>query len=144
MLRPSESQPALIDVLVGHPLQSLVLKDYSWVFTFADDVSLWTESAWRFMDAEHIVITSEDHQQKFGLPAPVDAAEWVLSRVGSSPVSAVSIRSRTGDLLVRFGELHELELLQMSSGYEAWHLHARGRDLYCLGGGGFRGGTARI
>ena len=137
MLSRSHPQPELIETLVGHPLRSLVLKDYSWVFTFADDVSLWTESAWRFMDAEHIVTTSEDHEQKFGLPAPVDAAERVLSRVGSALVSAVSIRGATGDLLVRFGELHALELLQMSSGYEAWHLHARGRDLYCLGGGRF-------
>ena len=137
MLSRSDTPRAQVDALVGHSLRSVVLKDYSWIFTFADDVSVWTESAWRFMDSEHIVITSEDHQHKFGLPAPVDAAEWVMSRVRASTVTAASIRAGTGDLRVRFGERHELELLQMSSGYEAWHLHAHGSDLYCLGGARF-------
>ena len=137
MLSRSEYPLAQIDTLVGHSLRSLVLKDYSWIFTFADDVSLWTESSWRFMDSEHIVITSEDHQHQFGLPARVDAAEWVVSRVGASTVTAVSLRELTGDLLVKFGEAHVVELLQMSSGYEAWRLYTRGQEVNCLGGGRF-------
>ena len=67
--------------LVSQTLRSVEKKDYSWFFVFADDISIVTESPWRFLDQDRIIITSEDHGHQFGLPAPVDAGESVLAGI---------------------------------------------------------------
>jgi hypothetical protein len=126
-----------IERLVGRSVRSVSLKDHSWIFSFGDDITLWTEGSWRFMDSEHIVITSEDHRHQFGLPAPVDAAEWVHSRVSEALVTSASINTVTGDLIVAFGGAFQLQLLQMSFAYESWRLYASGNEVICLGGGRF-------
>ncbi len=123
-----------IQALVGNPLCSVEKKDYSWFFVFAEQTSIVTESPWRFIVPESIVVTSEDHGQPFGLPQPVDAARGVLSRTGSLLVTAASIHPTTGDLTERLGDL-ELQFLQMSSGYEAWRLFHQGTEIICTGGG---------
>ena len=87
------------------------------------------------MSADSIVVTSEDHGHQFGLPAPVDAAERVLSRVAGQPVVAASIIRTTGDLSIEFAHQFHLQLLQMSCGYESWRLHIQGNETICTGGG---------
>ena len=116
-------------------LSASVCVPYTWFFEFADDIAISTESPWRFMSAEGIVVTSEDHGHQFGLPAPVDAAERVLARVTGQAVVAASIIRRTGDLSIEFDQQLHLQFLQMSCGYESWRLHIRGNETICTGGG---------
>jgi hypothetical protein len=81
----SDCQP-----LVGQTLRSVEKKDYSWFFVFADDISIVTESTWRLLSEDGIIVTSEDHGHQFGLPAPVDAAERVLAGVSRKAVVIAS------------------------------------------------------
>jgi len=124
-----------VEQLVGQSLRSVEKKGYTWFFEFADDIAIATESPWRFMNAEAIVVTSEDHGHPFGLPTPVDAAERVLSGAAEQTVIAASIGRATGDLSIEFGHRLRLQLLQMSCAYESWRLHIRGSETICTGGG---------
>jgi hypothetical protein len=121
--------------LVGQVLSSLEKKDYSWCFVFADEMSIVTESFWRFLTAEGIVVTSEDHGHQFGLPAPVDATERVLADVSRLTVIGASITRPASDLIVDFGRGVHLQFFQMSCGYESWRLYVRGDETICMGGG---------
>ena len=97
--------------LIETRLLTLEKKDYTWVFVFGDGASLATEPPWRLIEQGRIVASSEDHDQRFGLPAPVDAVREVLSRVGSLMVEAASVASDSGDLTVRFAGGTYLQLL---------------------------------
>jgi len=121
--------------LVGQKLQTVEKKDCSWTFVFADEISIVTESPWRFLTPDGIVVTSEDHGHQFGLPAPVDAAERVLAAVSTRPVVAASITRTAADLIVDFGSQVQLQFFQMSCGYEAWRLYNHGDETICTGGG---------
>ena len=93
-----------------------------------------TEAEWRLIKDGRIVVTSDDHGQQFGLPQPVDAAEELSSIVGRT-VDEAAISSTTGDLTIIFSGRAQLQLLQMSSGYESWRLFARDSQTICCGGG---------
>src|SRR6266496_2029057 len=121
--------------LVGQTLRSVEQKDYSWFFVFADEISIVTESPWRFLNADGIVVTSEDQGHQFGLPAPVDATERVLAGVSRRTVVAASITRPAADLIVDFGSHVLLQFFQMSCGYESWRLYIHGSETICTGGG---------
>jgi|SRR5213594_1783690 len=82
--------------LVGQTLRSVEKKDYSWFFAFADEISIGTESPWRFLTVDGIVVTSENHEHQFGLPAPIDAAKRVLAGVSGKSVVAAKCPWRSG------------------------------------------------
>ena len=88
--------------LIGHQLLSIKKKDYSWFFVFGEEVSLVTESPWRLISEERIIVASQDHGQQFGLPKPVDAAEGVLLRFRSH-------RRSSGDLCVLWRPNHRVQ-----------------------------------
>ena len=121
--------------LIGLALRSVEKKDYSWIFVFADDISIMTEDAWRLLSADGIVITSQDHGHQFGLPAPVDAAKSVLAGVSMKVVVTASITRPTADLTLDFGGHSHLQFFQLSSGYESWRLYSHGSQTICIGGG---------
>jgi hypothetical protein len=122
--------------LIGRQLLSVEKKDYTWFFGFGTDVSLATESPWRLIDQNRIVVSSADHDQKFGLPVAVDAAQEVMSRVARRTVESAVVAADSGDLTVQFAGRICLQLLQLSSGYESWRLWAEGGESICVGGGG--------
>ncbi len=127
--------PAYLKLFIGASLQGVEKKDFSWFFRFGDRRVIGTESPWRFVTPERIAVTSEDHGHKFGLPSPVDATERVMSRLASLPVQSVSEHAETGDLFVTFGERLYLQFLQMSCGYESWHVTTHSGEAICTGGG---------
>ena len=120
--------------LVGLPIRAVEKKDHSWFFVFADRAVIATETPWRFVTPDGILVTSEDYEQQFGLPQPIDARQRLMSRVAGLLVTAVSIHPATGDLTVHFAGM-ELQFLQMSCGYEAWRLKLGDTDTICTGGG---------
>jgi hypothetical protein len=120
--------------LVGQQLLSAEKRDDSWSFGFSGEVSLATETSWRLIDEDRLVVTSEDHGHQFGLPEPVDAAR-VLSSIVGRAVEGAEIDASSGDLTIEFSGRVRLELLQMSGGYESWRLSFRGSETICTGGG---------
>ena len=106
-----------------------------WMFKFSSGVSLQVECLWRLLDNSHIVLTSEDHAQNFGLPGPMDSATEARRIVREQRVVGFVIREETLDLLFTFSQGKRLEILPTSSGYEAWNLSARGRRFVAMGGG---------
>jgi hypothetical protein len=122
-------------LFVGALLRSVEKKDYSWFFAFGDPLRIVTESPWRFITPEGIIVTSEDHGQQFGLPQPVDAGERVMSRLTALQVQSVSCDPKTGDLCVSFADKLYLQFLQISCGYESWRTITEQGESICMGGG---------
>jgi hypothetical protein len=131
----SEQLNSYSNPLIGRQLTSVEKKDYSWFFRFAFDVSIATESPWRLIDEDRILVTSEDHGHQFGLPGPVDAASIVLSSIGDRRIEAAVISECSGDLTIEFSGRAQLQLLQMSGGYESWRLSVGDSETICMGGG---------
>lgn len=128
--------------LLGLRLLSVSKLDYTWIFRFADGSLVLTESSWRLVADKAVRTSSEDHGQQFGLPAPVDAAKRVSSKIGRGQIVAASISAISGDLVIEFKGGVVLQFLQMSAGYEAWTLVLRGDEYHCVGGGHISRGTA--
>jgi hypothetical protein len=126
--------PIDLSWLIGHTLMGVEKKDHSWFFLFDDGVNLATESFWRLV-GDRVIVTSEDHNQKFGLPAPVDAASVILEKIGKSHLERPVIDARTGDFFLSFDNGHTLQFLTDSGGYEGWRLGHPGKLIICLGGG---------
>ena len=124
-----------IPKIAGARLCSVEKKDYSWFFSFTDNISVATEDAWRFVNANRIVVTSEDHGQQFDLPNPVNSSVCVLSVVQDTLTRSFRIDTSTGDLFVYFSDDMFLQFLQMSGGYEAWRLFVGDCEFICTGGG---------
>lgn len=116
-------------------MRSVEKLDYAWSFRFDEPLVVLTEAHWRLIASEGIVVSSEDDGQQFGLPQPVNAAEQVRQAVGSSKVSQAIVNAQTGDLRIEFANGRWLEILQMSSGYEAWRAHTAMGEAICMGGG---------
>ena len=128
--------------LIGSELSSLEHFGWGgWQFGFGDHCTLRTDSLWRIVKPTGIVVTSEDHGQRFGLPHPVDVCEAVADAVPMSLcITAVSIGSATADLRLNFGPSVSLDVINTSSGHEAWQLSLRLEtemlELVAMGGGG--------
>ena len=123
--------------LVGRTTTEITFDEAgSWVFTFGSDALITVECLWRIVQLPRVVLTSEDHRQKFGLPAPVDAvAESTQLLLGKS-VTAVSLREATADLVINFGSDLRLEIISTSSGYENWHMRDPSSTNFVAQGGG--------
>jgi hypothetical protein len=127
--------PEDLKSFVGASLESMETLDYSWFFRFGEPLLIATESPWRFITPDGIIVTSEDHGHQFGLPHPVDATERVMSRLAGLHVQSVSCDAKTGDLFVSFGERLYLQFLQLSCGYESWRAFTSEGQSICIGGG---------
>ena len=118
-----------------HRLRSLSRRDNDWLFTFDGDAGLSVECLWRLLQDGRIVVTSKDHGQPFGLPAPVDAAADVNGRVGGSRVERVELREGTLDLELRFSDGRVLQVIPDSAAYEAWTAYDGRKRFVAVGGG---------
>ena len=127
---------ANLQTFVGASLRSVEKRDYSWVFRFGEPLLIMTESAWRLVTSEKVVVAADDDGQKFGLPQPVDASECVLSRLATLAIKSASVDDLTGDLLLYFSDSIYLQFLQLSAGYESWRAFTSLGETICTGGGG--------
>lgn len=115
--------------------------DHSWHFRFGAAGSLDAECPWRLIVEGRIVLCDADDDQRFGLPAPVDALAAARQWLKDRTITAVVVAEITGDLKIAFDGGAVLELLNTSSGYEAWNGRAQrpGQDagnVVAMGGGG--------
>lgn len=124
--------------MLGTTLQDVRAYEHGWSFGFANGGGITTQSFWRVLAHGGIAVTSEDHDQKFGLPEPVDAGHRAQELL-RGPVSRVELLPITSDLRLEFDGKATLELFNTSSGYEGWHLGVPTADgqkeLVALGGG---------
>lgn len=130
---------SILGELRAATLASVEAYEFGWAFAFSNGASVTTEAIWRALTGDGIAVTSEDHHQQFGLPAPVNAgqraASVLLGRITSAELVPI-----TGDLRLRFSSTTTLEFLNTSSGYEGWHLVIREGEqktweMVALGGG---------
>ena len=123
--------------LRGQFIVSLEKKDFTWFFSFSGSDVIATVSPWRLITPSGIIVTSEDHDQQFGLPAPVNTGGRVTKELGCDKISDLSHDPQTGDLFLRFSGDRYLQFLQLSCGYEAWRLYMGDLEYICMGGGGY-------
>lgn len=120
--------------MVGRSIQEIEKKDFTWFFRFDDGTVIATEDCWRLVSAGGIVVTSEDHEQQFGLNSPVNAADRVKSEMDGKTVAHVEVDRYTGDLTLAVPPMF-LTFLCLSSGYEAWRLSHGDVEFVSTGGG---------
>jgi len=91
----------------------------SWRFSFEGRTFLDAHCTWRIIASGCIVLANGDHDQQFGLPAPLDGQAEVL-RLLDDKIDSVHIRDTTSDLVLSLRGGTALEILTDSSGYECW------------------------
>jgi hypothetical protein len=124
-----------LDWLNQHRLNEITRRDYDWVFSFSDGVSLVVACLWRLIEHKRIRVTSHDDGQQFGLPTPVDAARWLHESLANRQVVAVELCAGTLDLRLTFDNGNTVEIIPDSSGYEAWTLQRADQQFVAVGGG---------
>jgi hypothetical protein len=106
-----------------------------WRFIFEDGTRVDASCPWRILKDREIALGRGDHNQKFGLPQPLDGRETAL-RLLSGTITKVTIDEVTSDLFLEFDQDTQLELFNSSSGYEGWEcLCKSGLHLVAQGGG---------
>jgi len=95
------------------------------------------------LQAGRVAISSEDHLQQYGLPAPLDAAAVASALLESRPITHVQVRDGTADLFLDFSGGIRLEIIPISSGYESWGVTTpSGFEVIAQGGGQLSGWQA--
>jgi hypothetical protein len=77
---------------------------------------------WRVTKDGSANISSFDHEQKYGLPAPINAVEELKSHLGDKVLIDVRLDKETGDLLFRFSDGIIFHVFNFT-GYEVWEIH---------------------
>ena len=108
--------------IAGHGFREARRRDHDWLFVFTEGVGLVVWCPWRLLAPGRIRVSADDDGQQFGLPAPIDAAQVVTDLLAGCRARAVGVRSGVLDLVIDFDGNHTLEVLPVSSGYEAWQI----------------------
>jgi hypothetical protein len=77
---------------------------------------------WRLINDGKAGISSFDHQQQYGLPAPIDAVRELQQLIQNKLVTGARLDSETGDLVFTFSGNIKLQILNFT-GYEVWDIH---------------------
>jgi hypothetical protein len=72
-----------------------------WQFCFVAG-DLLVECPWKAIEAQSVVLASADHQQKYGLPEPIDAPPRIRELLKDRVVKGVEVDSVTSDLSITF------------------------------------------
>ena len=76
---------------------------------------------WRLLKNSLAVVSSFDHQQKYGLPEPIDARQDLRKALGGQQVVEARLDKQTGDLLFAFSGRAHLQAFNLT-GYEIWEM----------------------
>ena len=107
----------------------------SWRFEFEGRTTLDVRCPWRILAKGRIALGNLDHEQQFGLPKQVDAKQEA-ERLLVSPVTKVTLRDQTADLILELEQGTSLEVFNSSSGYEGWECSSTDGLLAVAMGGG--------
>jgi hypothetical protein len=107
----------------------------SWRLNF-EAAGLNIQCPWRIVSNDAVVLSGSDHEQKFGLPQPVDVTVEALRLLKGKTVESVRIDETTADLCITFAGDIRVDMFNDSSGYEGWTFaDQRGTWLVAQGGG---------
>jgi hypothetical protein len=107
----------------------------NWHFYFSDNIYASSCGLWRLRKSKRIIYVSSDHQQKFGLPKPLDLLEKITEKLFEKKLLEIRVNKDSGDLTLLISEDYELEILITSSGYESYDFSIEGRRYIGLGSG---------
>jgi hypothetical protein len=76
---------------------------------------------WRLIQDGHALLSSFDHQKKYGLPAPIDAKEEISGLLKGKICHNVHFDGETADLTLVFSETTKLQVFNFTA-YEIWEI----------------------
>ena len=76
---------------------------------------------WRVIKDGRAGRSSFDHEQKYGLPAPIDAVEELKGHLADKVLTDVRLDKETGDLLFQFAGRINFQVFNFT-GYEVWEI----------------------
>jgi len=79
---------------------------------------------WRLIKDGKARLSSFDHAQKYGLPAPINAVRELAKELHDKLVLKACLDCQTGDLLFDFSGRIHLQVLNFT-GYEVWEMSFR-------------------
>jgi hypothetical protein len=91
------------------------------IFVRFERGELLSAAYWRVVENGQAGVSSFDHQQKYGLPAPIDAISALQQKLNERHVVEAQIVNETGDLLFRFTGNISLQVFNFT-GYEIWEM----------------------
>jgi hypothetical protein len=123
--------------MLGRPIVGVTIAGSNqWRFFFDPELSIGIECPWRLLKDGRVAISSEDHLQQYGLPAPIDAVEVTKRLLASQLITRVEIRDGTADLLIELTGDLRFEAIPISRGYESWNVFGpSGFQVVAQGGG---------
>lgn len=130
---PRRSASGRLEGLTVSKIQKLP-PDY-WVFQFGNGVVLSTQSQWRLLSQDAILLTSEDDGQQYGLPEPVEAVARIRELLENRVVARAAVDQASADFTIYFDNGTVLQIVNLSSGYDAWTLNSEG-DFIMVGRNG--------
>jgi hypothetical protein len=77
---------------------------------------------WRVTKDGKAVMSTFDHQQQYGLPAPIDAIAELQRQLQDRAVTDAKLDGESGDLLFEFSDNIKFRVFNFSC-YEAWEIH---------------------
>jgi len=93
----------------------------NWCFSFANGIYVNVEGGlWRLLRDNKIVKVSYDHEQKFGLSAPLNLTKTVTEILNGKYLTKMEVVETTGDLLLSISDSISIEIFITSSGYESY------------------------
>jgi hypothetical protein len=90
------------------------------VLAFADGSTL-RAAFWRLTKDGKPAISSFDHLQQYGLPAPLDALQQLRAGIQAGHVLEVRLDQSSGDLIFTFSNNAFLQVFNFT-GYEVWQM----------------------
>jgi hypothetical protein len=77
---------------------------------------------WRIIRDDRAHTSSFDHQQRYGLPAPINAFAHIAEVLDGTCVREAKWDARTGDVILSFETNVDLQMFNFT-GYEDWEIH---------------------
>ncbi len=90
------------------------------VMSFSDGTTL-QAFYWRLVQDGRALLSSFDHQQKYGLPAPINGKEELSKILEGKICSDAQFDAETADLIFFFGQTTRLQIFNFT-GYEIWDI----------------------
>lgn len=120
--------------LQGRSLSSVERREFDWCFCFGEGRVLAASCPWRVLAEKGIAASSQDDGHQFGLPAPVNAEARVWEIVADKTIDSIAITDGA-DLSINFKGGVVLQFVNLSMGYEPWHMTLGKREMIAWGGG---------
>jgi hypothetical protein len=139
IIYPQLTSPGSVDLswMVGRTITDVsFMEPVHWTFSFGEKGYIGVQCPWRILKQGRTTLSSDDHRQQYGLPAPIDAAAEATKLLSAVVIDAAQLRVGTSDIFIDFSGNLRLEIIPISSGYEGWQImDPFGTEFFAQGGG---------